>query len=319
MRVLVTGATGFVGKTLCERLAQSGHIIRAAVRSRKGILATVAEVVEVGEIGGTTDWNEALERVDYVVHLAARVHMMNDSAVNSDAYMETNANGTRTLARAAARAGVRRFVFLSSIKVNGEETTGHAFSAHDEPRPRDPYGLSKWRAEQELLAVARETPMTAAIVRPPLVYGPGVRANFLRLLQWVDKGRPLPLGGVRNARSLVSIWNLTDLLTHVLEHQAAANATWMVSDGADLSTPDLIRAISQAMGRRIPLVSIPTGALRFLGAMTGRSAAISRLCGSLTVDIAPTRNLLGWDPPLSVTESITRTVQWYRDEKGIVS
>jgi nucleoside-diphosphate-sugar epimerase len=318
MRVLVTGATGFVGRTLCERLAQSGYIVRAAVRSRKGLPTTVAEVADVGEIGSATNWSEALEGVDCVAHLAARVHMMNDSAANSNAYMETNANGTRTLARAAARAGVRRFIFLSSIKVNGEETTGRGFSSQDEPRPLDPYGVSKWCAEQELLAVARETPMTAVTVRPPLVYGPGVRANFLRLLQWVDKGRPLPLGGVRNARSLVSIWNLTDLLAHVLEHPAAANATWMVSDGADLSTPDLIRVISQAMGRRVRLVSIPTGALRLLGATTGRSAAISRLCGSLTVDIAPTRERLGWDPPLSVTESITRTVQWYRDKKGIV-
>ena len=192
------------------------------------------------------------------------------------------------LANASAQAGIRRFEYLSSVKVNGEETTDHAYTAYDEPHPQDAYGTSKWLAEKHLMEIAARTGMETVIVRSPLVYGPGVRANFLRLLRWVDKEWPLPLGAIENSRSLVSIWNLCDLLVHVLNHPLAPGRTWMVSDGEDLSTPELIRRLGSAMGRRVRLLPVPVGLLRLFGALIGRKAEITRLCGSLTVNIEQT-------------------------------
>ena len=309
-RILVTGASGFVGRALCELLTRRGYLVRAALHS-DGSAFEVAERVTVGDIGWATDWSAALDNVDCVFHIAARAHILRDSDSNADLYIQTNAIGTRRFAEACVRAEVRRFVYLSSVKVNGEQTSGNAFTPFDEPQPRDPYAVSKWLGEQHLEEVARQSPMQTAIVRSPLVYGPGVRANFLQLLQWVDRGWPLPFGAIRNVRSLVSIWNLTDLLVHVLDHPGAAGRTWMVSDGMDLSTPDLIRGIGHAMGRPVRLLTIPARWLRIAGMLTGRTAEISRLLGSLVVDISSTRQLLAWAPPVTVQESLARTVSWY--------
>ena len=311
-RVLVTGATGFVGRVLCEALAGSGHLVRAALRTDRSVPTSISEKVIVGDIHGSTDWAEALDGVDAVIHAAARTHVLNAPPASAHLYRETNERGTERLASEAARMKVSRFVFLSSVKVNGEETEVRAFRACDEPRPQDDYGLSKWHAEQHVLEIGGGSAMQAVIVRAPLVYGSGVRANFLRLLQWVDRGWPLPLGAVRNARSLVSVWNLCDLLLLALTHPRAPARIWLVSDGEDLSTPDLIRRIASAMGRRARLLSVPLALLCPSAALLGRGGEFKRLCGSLTVDISQTRAQLAWSPPMRLDEALARTVAWYR-------
>lgn len=310
MRVLVTGVTGFVGRILAETLAERGYMVRGAVRADRDVPPAVSEKVIVGDIGSRTDWSAALRQVDAVIHTAARAHIVGDSPSNAALYMETNAEGTKRLARAARDAGVRRFVYLSSVKVNGEETAERAYGANDEPHPRDMYGESKWAGEQHLKELCASSQMECVIVRSPLVYGPGVKANFLRLMRWVDRGVPLPLATVANRRSLVSLWNLTDFLVHTLQHPAAPG-TWMVSDGEDVSTPDLIRAIAAAMRRPARLLPVPVSLLQFGGLLLGRRSDVARLCGSLTVDISATRAQLGWAPPLDARESIRRTVEWY--------
>jgi nucleoside-diphosphate-sugar epimerase len=252
-----------------------------------------------------------LDGVDCVVHLAARAHILGDASANAGAYFETNERGTQRLAVEAVRAGIRRLVYLSSIKVNGEETPIRPFTAADEPQPRDAYGTSKWLGEKHLFEVAAAARLEAVVIRSPLVYGPGVRANFLRLLRLVDKRVPLPLGAIANRRSLVSVWNLCDLLGNVLVNGMASGHTWMVSDGVDLSTPDLMRRIGRAMNRRVRLFPLPVGVLMLCGGLVGRRAEVRRLCGSLAVDISPTCERLGWSPPVSADEGIARTVGWY--------
>jgi nucleoside-diphosphate-sugar epimerase len=311
MRVLVTGATGFIGGALCNALAEAGHTVRVALRRDGPTPAGVTERSVVGDISTSTDWKAALSGVDAVVHAAARVHVLRDAADKASLYMETNAYATRRLAEAAGREAVRRFVYLSSIKVNGEETAGHAYLPSDVPHPRDAYGKSKMHGEIAVLEVARMSGMEAAIVRPPLVYGPGVRANFLRLLRWVDKEWPLPLAAVNNRRSLVSIWNLCDLLVRLLDDPLLPARTWLVSDAEDLSTAELLRRIGVAMERRVRLVPVPPALLRSLATLLGRRAEAARLCGSLTVDISQTREALGWTPPVMVDEALRRTTHWY--------
>jgi UDP-4-keto-D-QuiNAc 4-reductase len=313
-RVLVTGATGFVGRSLCTTLSKTGCLVRAAVRKPTPVPEGVSEAVVVGDIGSQTLWDEAVRDVDCVIHAAARAHILHDAPSNAGLYAETNAHGTRWLAQCAARAGVRRFVFVSSIKVNGEETVGRPYRASDEPQPRDPYGMSKLLGERAAREVASRTAMEVAIVRPPLVYGPGVRANFLRLMRWVDQQRPLPLGAVNNRRSLVSVWNLCDLLSRLATNSSSSPGIWLVSDDEDLSTPDVVRRLATAMGRKARLIPVPVFALRWMGALSGHGAEVARLCGSLVCDIAPTRETLGWLPPLTVDESMARTVEWYLRE-----
>jgi nucleoside-diphosphate-sugar epimerase len=309
-RVLVTGATGFVGQALCEMLAASGYGIRAAVRGTRPPSPTIPESVSVGDIDAATDWRAALEGVDLIIHAAAHVHDP-ASGAHTDLFFEPNAVGTRRLAEAAVRAGTRRLIYLSTVKVNGEASTGRAFTAHDDPHPSGVYGTSKWLGEKFLLESALGSRLEPVIIRAPLVYGPGVRANFLRLLDWVNRGRPIPLGAVTNRRSLVSVWNLCDLIVRLLVHPAAPGRVWMVSDGDDRSTPDLIRAVARAMGRRARLVPVPVPLLRILGHVSGRAVDIAKVCDSLQVDITDSRRELGWSPPLALEEGVARTVHWY--------
>jgi len=246
-RVLVTGASGFVGSQLCAALSGSGCTVRAALR--KDQATQTAEKIVVGDITSTTAWGEALRDVDCVFHLAARAHVLQADDRTVENYTETNARGTRGLARAAAEHGVPKLIYLSSVKVNGEQTEDRAYTASDQPHPHDPYAVSKWLGERYLKEVGAQTAMRAIIVRSPLVYGPGVQGNFLRLMRWVDSGWPIPLGSVRNARSLVNLWNLCDLLAALATNPAAPAGTWMVSDGEDLSTPELLRPNARAMRR----------------------------------------------------------------------
>lgn len=263
------------------------------------------------------NWFDALRGIDVVVHLAARVHVMKD-AVHDPlvAFRQVNVTGTVALARAAAGRGVKRFVFLSSIKVNGEQTTENPFRETDPPHPQDPYAVSKWEAEQALMRISAETGMEVAILRPPLVYGPRVRANFLRLLRWVDQGVPLPLAAVRNRRSMIYLGNLVDAIVTCIEHPAVAGRTYLLSDGEDVSTPDLIRRIAVALGRTPRLWPLPVGGLRALGALTGKGAEIDRLLQSLQVDSGRFHREAGWQPPFTLSQGVGQTVDWYREAFG---
>jgi nucleoside-diphosphate-sugar epimerase len=310
-RVLVTGATGFVGQVLCEVLAAAGYQVRAAVRGDRSLPSCVAESTRVGDIGAATEWSTALAGVDLVVHVAARVHQTSEGRSHPHLYAETNSLGSRSLADAAARAGVRRFIYLSTLKVNGEGSAARPYTTQDAPHPEGVYATSKWLAETSIGQVAASTGLETAIVRPPLVYGPGVRANFLRLMDWVNSGWPIPLGAIANRRSLVSVWNLCDLLLRLLTHPAAPGRVWMVSDGDDRSTADLIREIGRAMRRPVRLVPVPVGLLRAVGVLAGKGNDVSRLCNSLQVDITQTRKELGWSPPVALEEGVARTVAWY--------
>ena len=314
VRVLLTGATGFVGRTLAATAV--GELRwRAAVRS--GFAPGVgADQIAVGSIDGQTDWSDALTGIDCIVHLAAHVHVMSPTAHDKAAFERTNVLGTERLARAAAAAGVRRFIYLSSIKVNGESTGHQAFRAEDVPQPQDDYARSKLEAERRLSTVAAATGMTVSIVRPPLVYGPGVRANFLRLISLAHSGLPIPLASIANARSMVSVWNLCDLICALLLHEQPMSGVFLVADGEDISTADLILRLARIMHRPTRLFAFPIGALRTLAALTGRSAELHRLCNSLTVDMTRTRARLNWSPPLSLEIGLARTVEWYLHERA---
>lgn len=304
MKIMVSGASGFVGRALCAYLGQRGHAAVASVRRPAGF---AGEFV-VGEIDGATDWAAALAGCDTVVHLAARVHVMHDTAADPLAlYRATNTDATLNLARQAVLAGVKRFVFVSSIKVNGEGRDT-AYQETDTPMPEDAYALSKWEAEQGLWRVARETGLEVVILRPPLVYGPGVKANFRRLLDTVTRGWPLPLGAVRNRRSLLYLGNFVDAIRICIEHPAAAGQTFLVDDGQPVSTPELVRAVAHAMGRPARLLPVPIGLLEFGGALLGRRAAVARLTGSLWLDSSLIRTRLGWTPPYSMAAGLEATV-----------
>lgn len=308
-RILLTGGTGWVGGALLKALRERHHDTMTAVRVASTRLD--AQSVVMGSIDESPVWPQELNNREVVIHLAARVHVMKESTSNPlRAFRAVNTTGTLSLARLAAREGVRRFIFVSSIKVNGESTeASHPFGSSDTPSPQDPYGISKMEAEQGLRQIAAETGMEVVIVRPPLVYGPGVKANFASLMRAVQRGIPLPLASVTdNRRSFVALDNLVDLLITCLDHPAAANQTFLVSDGEDLSTTDLLRRLGQAMNKPARLIPVPPSLLQFGANLLGKGDMAQRLLGNLQVDISHTRQTLNWTPPISVDEGLRRAV-----------
>jgi len=311
--VLVTGASGFIGRAVVERLAADRrYVVRAALRRPVPDLVAAVEQCVVGDLDATTDWRPALEGVHALVHTAARVHVMHETHADPlAAFRAINVAGTLRLAQQAADAGVRRFVFLSSLKVNGESTLpGHPFREDDAPVPRDPYGVSKHEAEQALLALARATPMEVVIVRPPLVYGPGVKANFARLMRLVLRGMPLPFGAIDNRRTLVALDNLVDLVVTCIAHPAAANQIFLAGDAEDLSTTELLRRLGRALGKPARLIPLPAPWIEIAAALAGQRAVAQRLCGSLQADIGKAARVLGWKPPVAVDAALQATADW---------
>lgn len=312
MKILVTGATGFIGSHLIADPGLGGHDIVCPVRKQDALpQANHIHPLPYAGLEAKSDWGEALQGCDAVIHLAARAHVMQESARDPLAeFRRINVDGTLSLARQALRQGVRRFIYVSSIGVNGEQTADHPFSAFDAPAPASPYAISKYEAECRLRDLAQDK-MELVIVRPPLVYGPGVPGNFLRLMQAVRRGLPLPLGAVDNRRSLVYVNNLTDLLIACLTHPRATEQVWLVSDNHDFSTPELIRRLAEAMHARIWLAPIPPALLTAGAALLGKRAQLNKLTGSLQVDIRQTLHLLNWTPPHSAQEGISATARFF--------
>ena len=300
--MVVTGASGFVGRYLCQVLTEKGQDVFRVSRTSG---------LSLGDLGGNTDWSPALERGTTVVHLAARAHVLDkSSAKDIAAFREVNVAATERLATEAGKLGVRRLIFLSSIRVHGTNTNGRPpFSVEDIPVPSEAYAISKWQGEQALWQIALETGLEVCIIRPTLVYGRGAGGNFARLVKLVRRGYPLPLGAVENSRSLISLDNLVDLIDVCITHPAAAGETLLASDGVSWSTPELIRGIAKAMGRPARLWDVPLDVLRIAGGILGKTAEIDRLIGSLEVDITHTRHVLGWRPPMEMEEGLRRAVR----------
>ena len=316
MRIVLTGASGFVGRCLLNELLEAEHQVTAVLRRQADGVDPRTSVQVIDDFARSLNWGALLNGQEVVVHCAARVHVMHDTS--TDPLVESrkvNVEGTLNLARQAAAAGVRRFIFISSIKVNGEDTpVGAPYLADAQPGPADPYGISKMEAEQGLRALATETGMEVVIIRPVLVYGPGVKANFLRMMRWLHKGVPLPFGAIHNRRSLVALDNLVDLIVTCIDHPAAANQTFLVSDGEDLSTSELLCRMGNALGKPARLLPVPSRLLEAGAAMLGKQALAQRLCGSLQVDISKTRELLNWTPPVSVDEALRKTAKHFLEQ-----
>jgi len=313
MRFLVTGANGFIGRHLCAELLHLGHFVRAGVRNMDNTMDDV-ELFSVGDMDGHTDWQGGLNGIEVVIHLAARVHVMKDTANDPmSEFLRVNLYGTSNLATQAAKAGVKRFVYLSSVKVNGDRTSGaQRFSELDEPEPQDPYSVSKWRAEQELKRIADETGLKVVIVRPPLVYGPCVRGNFINLMSAIDRGLPLPLAGANNMRSLIYVGNLVSALIACAQNPAAAGKTFLVSDGEDISTANLVNRIAKSLNCKDRSFYFPAGLLKIVTALLGRSKQYERLFGSLKINDEKIRSELNWVPPYSMEQGLNETAKWYR-------
>ena len=314
-RLLLTGATGFVGSAIQKRIvADRNYDLTIAVRNIHEQSEAV-RIVKVDDLKSNTDWSDALKGVDVVVHAAARVHVMDDTSADPlTEFRKINVKGTLNLARQAVEAGVKRFIFISSIKVNGEGTgLGHPYTADSKPNPIDPYGISKYEAEQGLLELAESTPLEVVIIRPTLVYGENVKGNFHSLMKWTYKGVPLPIGGIKqNLRSLVSVDNLVDFIITCIEHKDAKNEVFLISDDDDISTAGLLKEISKGLGVKNKAVNISPKLINTAASALGKSGVAQRLSGSLQVDISKAKNLLGWQPKYSTSESIQKTAKFYK-------
>jgi UDP-glucose 4-epimerase len=317
-RVLLTGASGFVGAAVqTQLLGDLQYVVRSVYRQVPPQSAQRLQVCQMPGLEPDTDWLELLQGIDVVVHCAARVHVMNERDADPlAAFRRVNVRGTLRLAEQAAQCGVRRFIYLSSIKVNGEGTwPGRPYTADDQPAPLDPYGVSKLEAEHGLQALAVKTGMEIVIIRPVLVYGPGVKANFRSMMAWLNRGVPLPLGAITNKRSLVALDNLVDLIMTCIHHPAAANQVFLVSDDEDLSTSELLRRMARALGRPARLLPLPMWILKGTAQLLGRRALSQRLCGSLQVDIDKTKSLLEWTPAISVDGALAKTAKDFLEHR----
>jgi len=312
MKILVTGASGFVGSQLCPYLVERGHEVVAVVRSA-GTAPTGTSELVIDNIGAETNWDAQLAGIDAVIHLAARVHVMRD---NSDdpllEFRKVNVAGTNALAVAAARQKVKRFVFLSSIKVNGERTDLHPFTVADIPDPQDDYGVSKFEAETELRELEAKTGIEVVIIRTPLVYGPNVGGNFVRILGLASSRVPLPFGSVRNRRTMISIWNLVDLLERAATEPEASGALLLAGDARSPSTAELVRTLRAATGRRPAVFAFPTALMTTVGRLTARSDVVNRLLDSLEVEAGSSSNSWRWTPRYSFEDGVSRTAEWFR-------
>ena len=308
--LLITGANGFVGRALISKLAlETNHFVRASVRKKIIQFPSQIEVLENMDASSNTNWTDALRDIDVVVHLFARVHVMDDKV--ADPLLEfrnINVNATIALANAAAKQGIKRFVFLSSVKVNGESTFHKPFSESDLPHPQDAYAISKWEAEEALRKISKDTGMEVVIIRSPLVYCPNVKANFLKMMQYIKRGMPLPLGAIQNKRSLIGVDNLVDFIATIISHPNAANQTFLISDDEDISTTDLLRRIGKYIGRPARLIPLHPKILSFLFNILGRQDFGDRLLGSLEVDITKAKKLLAWSPPKTLDEGLRATI-----------
>jgi UDP-N-acetyl-alpha-D-quinovosamine dehydrogenase len=312
--LLVTGASGFVGRSVCERALELGLKVRGSHRSLKSqpLVPAGVEKIQIASVDGSTDWSSALVGVDVVIHLAGRVHVTEGQGRDSLAiYRAINTAGTERLARMAVAAGVRRFVYVSSIKVNGEQSSSGSFTAADTPRPEDAYAISKWESEQALYRVGTESGLEIVVLRPPLVYGRGVGANFRRLLHLVQRCVPLPFASISNRRSLIYVKNLADAIITGATHPRATGQTFLVSDGQDISTPELIRSIADAMGVPSRMFPCPLSLLKATASIAGKSAELRRLLGSLAIDSTSFRSQTGWVPPYSMSQGLRDTTEWY--------
>ena len=311
MMISVTGSTGFVGRSLCDCLASAQHSVDTISRVNE---SNGSEIIATYGLDNQINWSSIPPGTRCIIHCAARVHVTNDQMMNPMVYFRrANVEATLRLAKHAIDANVRRFIYLSSLKVYGERSPpGSPFQVDSLPNPQDPYSQSKWEAETGLRELARKTGLEVVIIRPPLVYGPGVKANFLSLLRAIARGTPLPLGAIHNLRSLVALDNLCDLIRVCVEHPAAAGQTFLVSDGKDVSTPDLARAIGTALGRPARLLPVPVSWLHLAGRLSGRVTQIERITGSLQVDIGHTMQSLGWEPRVSLQQQLQSLAQHYR-------
>jgi len=313
-KILVTGATGFIGQAVVQELLKQAFNVSAAVRKLSPALPDSVTQIEIGDISSLAENIPALHDVNVVIHIAARAHIMNETENDPlTEFRKINTTATLNLARQAAEAGVKRFIFISSIKVNGEITEPDIpFTPENTYIPTDPYGLSKFEAEQGLMSLAKNTGMEVVIIRPPLVYGPGVKANFLSMIKWVDKGVPLPLGAIHNQRSLVALDNLVSFICHCISHPKAANETFLIADGEDVSTTQLLQKVGKALGKKAHLLPIPVSLMRFAARLIGKQSVASRLFDSLQVDSSKARELLGWEPAITMDEQLKILTTFYK-------